>query len=149
MNDFYLRWLSLWQRIGGKGCPDYTFARLYAHYAECFRKYHNCRHIIYCNDRLDEIRSILQDLDKKYNRVVSSEDVIRLALYYHDVCYDPKRSDNEERSAVLMRGEMSFSRVSNLLVEGSVECILHSNHVKIPTNPVVWYMLDIVLLPLA
>ena len=59
-----------------------------ARYNEPQRAYHTLRHIQQLFEQLDQIK------DKLYE-----PHIIALALYYHDVIYDPRRSDNELKSA--------------------------------------------------
>lgn len=60
-----------------------------ARYNETQRAYHSLRHIEHLFIEFDEIGHYLHE-----------PHIIALALYYHDVIYDPTRSDNELKSAV-------------------------------------------------
>ncbi len=57
-------------------------------YGEPQRAYHTLNHIEQLLVQLENI-----------NHILSEPHIIALALYYHDVIYDPTRSDNELRSA--------------------------------------------------
>ncbi|ERL56036.1 HD domain-containing protein [Psychrobacter aquaticus] len=59
-----------------------------ARYNEIQRDYHTLRHIQQLFAQFDKI-----------NHKLSKPHIIALALYYHDVIYDPARSDNELKSA--------------------------------------------------
>ncbi len=59
-----------------------------ARYNETQRDYHSLRHIQQLFVQFDKI-----------NHKLSEPHLIALALYYHDVIYDPARSDNELKSA--------------------------------------------------
>jgi predicted metal-dependent HD superfamily phosphohydrolase len=59
-------------------------------YAEPHRRYHTAGHLAAVLDRVDELAAEADDAD-----------AVRLAAWFHDAVYDPSRSDNEERSAVL------------------------------------------------
>lgn len=59
-----------------------------ARYSETHRTYHSLRHIEYLFAAFDEIDHYLHE-----------PNLIALALYYHDVIYDPMRADNELKSA--------------------------------------------------
>ena len=59
-----------------------------ARYNEPQRAYHTLKHIQQLFEQLDQIK------DKLYE-----PHIIALALYYHDVIYDSRRSDNELKSA--------------------------------------------------
>lgn len=58
------------------------------HYDETARAYHTLRHIQQLFTQFDHVK---HRLDEPH--------IIALALYYHDVIYDPTRSDNEAKSA--------------------------------------------------
>lgn len=58
------------------------------HYNEPTRAYHTLRHIQQLFIQFDHVK---HDLNEPH--------IVALALYYHDVVYDPTRSDNEEKSA--------------------------------------------------
>jgi predicted metal-dependent HD superfamily phosphohydrolase len=78
------RFLQLWSRRGG-GEGERVLERLTAHYSEEHRAYHNARHIVDC----------LREFDKMPLRPMPVE----MAIWFHDVIYDPRRKDNEEQSA--------------------------------------------------
>lgn len=59
-------------------------------YAEPHRRYHTLQHLKSVLDLVDELAEEADD-----------PDVVRLAAWFHDAVYDPRRDDNEERSAVL------------------------------------------------
>ena len=58
------------------------------HYNEAHRAYHNLSHLKQLFIQFDDIK---QHLQQPY--------LVALALYYHDVIYDPTRTDNEAKSA--------------------------------------------------
>lgn len=59
-------------------------------YSEPGRHYHNHGHIKYLLGKAEEYRSDLEDYD-----------LVLYAIFYHDIVYDFKRKDNEEKSAEL------------------------------------------------
>jgi predicted metal-dependent HD superfamily phosphohydrolase len=65
-----------------------VFDRLYAAYTGPDRHYHDIGHIADCLRELDHARAAAHD-----------PRAIELAIWFHDVVYDGRRSDNEERSA--------------------------------------------------
>jgi predicted metal-dependent HD superfamily phosphohydrolase len=77
--------------------PDVRYGRpmtrddLIAAYAAPNRHYHNLAHIEDCLDRLARV----DDLS------ASEREILTEAIWWHDVVYDPARSDNEELSASL------------------------------------------------
>ena len=85
------RWCELWRRLEAKGEPLPTFHLLAEHYSEPHRAYHTLRHIEECLDELDTT------VNEATDRLA-----VGLALWFHDIIYDPHRSDNEEQSAALL-----------------------------------------------
>lgn len=78
------RWGRLWR---GRPAPD--CAPLLARYAESHRAYHNAEHIRAC---LGE-----------YDRLGGGDDVLELAIWFHDAISDPRAPDNELQSAAWAR----------------------------------------------
>lgn len=68
-----------------------------AHYNETQRNYHSLRHLY---QLFFEFKQICQYLYEPH--------IIALALYYHDVIYNPRRSDNEPKSAEYMSDKLSY-----------------------------------------
>ncbi|MER2011179.1 HD domain-containing protein [Psychrobacter alimentarius] len=66
------------------------------HYNETARAYHSLRHIQQLFFQFEHIR---QHLHQPH--------IIALALYYHDVIYNPMRSDNEIKSAEYMSDKLA------------------------------------------
>jgi predicted metal-dependent HD superfamily phosphohydrolase len=65
-------------------------AELIRRYEEPHRRYHNAEHLAQVLDRIDELAGEADDAD-----------AVRIAAWFHDAVYQPLRTDNEERSAVL------------------------------------------------
>jgi predicted metal-dependent HD superfamily phosphohydrolase len=86
------RWQQLWQRIGASGSADAWYQTLTRAYAEPRRHYHNQRHIADCLAEFDAVRPFAK-----------RPEAVELALWFHDVVYDPKATDNEEQSAALAK----------------------------------------------
>ena len=66
------------------------FADVQAAYAEPQRHYHTAQHIGECLAQLDAVAAHLQDAP-----------LVELAIWLHDLVYDPPAKDNEARSAEL------------------------------------------------
>jgi predicted metal-dependent HD superfamily phosphohydrolase len=76
---------SRWPDAGG----DAAFADLVARYGELHRHYHT----------LDHVLAVLEALP-------GAGLALSFAAWYHDAIYDPRATDNEERSAALMRSTL-------------------------------------------
>lgn len=83
------RWTAL---MGALGLAEHlpTYSRIEAAYAEPQRHYHTGRHIDLCLAELDTVRTF-----------AGSAAEVELALWFHDVVYEPRATDNELRSARL------------------------------------------------
>lgn len=83
------RWLGLWQGLeSGNGPVNQVFVDLAACYDEDGRYYHNLDHV-------DRVLSLADQLSH-YARDFT---VVQLVLWFHDVVYNPRAADNEEKSA--------------------------------------------------
>lgn len=92
-----MKWLELMEllKIGGISPveQDEWWERLLAHYTEPVRHYHTITHI---HDMLQGLQEF--EACKCLPRRV---DLVMLAIYFHDIIYDPTSSTNEEDSADL------------------------------------------------
>jgi predicted metal-dependent HD superfamily phosphohydrolase len=73
-----------------------------AGYGAATRHYHNWAHIADCLTQLDVLSNFAKDAI-----------AIELALWFHDVVYDSRRSDNEEQSALIAEAKLSDQAASN------------------------------------
>jgi predicted metal-dependent HD superfamily phosphohydrolase len=108
-----------------------------AAYSEPARAYHTAQHISECLALLSSIESQLQ-----------SPDEIELAIWLHDVVYDPQAHDNEERSAQLAM--QWFTDLPLAARQGLVQRILATKaHAPTPHDSDCQALLDIDLAILA
>lgn len=126
------RWNDLLKRLGGQDLAGDSFRSIVAAYSETHRSYHTCDHIEACLSEFDRIRDEGE-----------SPDSVECALWLHDVVYDPRASDNEEKSA---RWAMEFL-VASGCPEGWVnrvrELILITKHEEPPMSVDARLMVDI------
>ncbi|WP_435949604.1 HD domain-containing protein [Psychrobacter sp. DM8] len=66
------------------------------HYSEPARAYHTLEHLTQLFSQFDKIQSQL-----------TQPDIVALAIYYHDIIYDPKRAGNESKSAKFAQEKLS------------------------------------------
>ena len=118
------RWQQLCLSLGLS--PDAAeFQRIRAAYSEPHRAYHNLGHLDECLGHLDWARESLPS--QKHN-------LIELALWYHDVVYQIRRSDNEARSAAEaldFAGDAGLEKEPLAVLE---ELILATDHQQPPAN---------------
>ena len=80
--------------LGVRATPS-TVDDLAARYGEAHRRYHDLAHVSACVARFEEHRG----------QAARPAEVLA-ALLFHDAVYDPRRSDNEARSAALARSAL-------------------------------------------
>lgn len=85
-------------------------------YSEPHRYYHNLGHI---DAMLMDLREVLF-----FGQPQEEFNSIRLAIWYHDVVYEPHSSENESRSAEVAARSLESLGVDNLLIRRVCELIL-------------------------
>jgi predicted metal-dependent HD superfamily phosphohydrolase len=83
-------WERLWRAVNLRGDPHQWFNELSRRYSEQHRRYHNIQHIEECLTEFEQVAG-----------QAKHPIALELAIWFHDAVYDPRRSDNEEQSAVL------------------------------------------------
>jgi predicted metal-dependent HD superfamily phosphohydrolase len=78
-------------------------AELRARYAEPQRHYHTLAHIEHCLEEFDP-------------RQAADPEAVELALWFHDAVYDPRRPDNEEKSAAWLLEVLPEARRAAALI---------------------------------
>ncbi len=89
LQDRFVHALAL---AGSRRAGDATFGEIVARYGENHRHHHTLDHIATCLGWLDEHRDLARQPAE-----------VELAVWYHDVVYEPAARDNEQRSADLAR----------------------------------------------
>jgi len=86
------RFAALVASIGGtEECTRKWWRILHDHHCEAHRRYHNLEHLREFHERLRYFKA----------QGLRSSAACELALFFHDVIYDPTRHDNEAKSAQL------------------------------------------------
>lgn len=115
------RFLKLWSRIGAKSSADAAFELLMNAYTQPHRFYHNLDHIRACLDIFEPIRSM-----------VSNPDAVEFALWYHDVVYDVRGSQNEEQSALIAYKTCMEAGLPDAMAQEIQHLILTTKHTGRP-----------------
>jgi len=126
------RWVALWQRLGAQGDASLVYNDLVARYSEPHRAYHTLQHIGHCLDELEQVRYL-----------ATSPDAVELALWCHDVIYDTKTKDSEERSAALAVEVVRNASLPDDLGQSVANLIMATKHSAAPTDPDVQLLVDI------
>ena len=101
--------------------PPEFWSRLKALYVEPPRHYHTFDHVVACLAELDEARHLARE-----------PDLIEAALFFHDAVYDPRRGDNEKRSALLGLEIMESLGVANQVNRRVSDLVLATRHDRKP-----------------
>ena len=113
------------------------YGALYSAYSESQRHYHTVQHIVECLEHFHDIKTHLTDALS-----------VELAIWFHDVIYNPQANDNEQQSADYMKQVLE-----NVLVAEQMETIyawILATQAHAPTaNLDLAYLLDIDLVILA
>ena len=112
--------------------PQATWQQLASHYSEPHRHYHTLDHVAACLNWLDQ-----------YHHLAEDPLCIELALWAHDVIYDPRASDNEARSADWFAQHFADSALTDQQRARVHELILATIHPHPPTDPDMALLQDI------
>lgn len=121
------RWSRPWLALRATAIPDVT--PILARWAEPHRQYHTVAHLAHCLATYD--RNPLRDAP------------VELALWFHDVIYDPQAGDNEEHSAALARTAAASAGLSSEIIDVITQCILATRHRDPPTTSAQALTLDV------
>lgn len=81
-------WRRLWTALGAQSVNGGLFNQLVRAYGEPHRHYHTLQHLRECLAYAEASASLARRPEE-----------VALALWFHDAVYDPRRDDNEARSA--------------------------------------------------
>lgn len=88
LGELRTRWESVCHDSGSRDARQRVFDRMILAYSSPDRHYHGLAHIVDCLEEFDTVR----------DRATNAR-AVETAIWFHDVIYDGKRTDNEERSA--------------------------------------------------
>ena len=126
------RWIEFFKKINAKGNPNKFFDKIIKHYSEPHRAYHTLKHIKNSLKEFDEVK----DLCEKPNEV-------EFAIWFHDIIYNPRKDNNEEKSADLAYKKAKEMNLSKNFAEDIKQFILASKHQTTPTRIDAQIMIDI------
>ncbi|MGB7157879.1 MAG: hypothetical protein WBD40_07420 [Tepidisphaeraceae bacterium] len=98
--NLHSRWETLFRGLGTPATRHHEFEQLVRHYREPHRAYHDLHHIAECLREFDGVRHLAPD-----------PDAIEAAIWFHDVIYDPRGSDNEGKSSAF--SDASLARLGS------------------------------------
>ena len=115
------RFQSLWQRNLNEGATDTSATihqRLVRAYDEPPRHYHTLTHIAHCLSEFDQCKSL-----------TTHPDALEIAIWFHDVIFEPGKTDNEARSAGLYQALSAEAHATDFreLVDKLIMATLHAD----------------------
>ena len=137
-SELRARWEQTCDGAGAAELRGDVYQRLLDAYSAADRFYHGIGHIGECLRELDEAR-----------RLAVRPRAIELAIWFHDVIYDGRRQDNEERSAELADVQLKRLEIGEALVREVHRLILLTRHDREPADVDGKLMVDIDLASLA
>ena len=111
----FLGFSERWERLGAKGEPSSVFEMILTHHSEPHRGHHNFDHVAECLGWVDELWTMLEH-----------PLLMAAAFDFHDIFYDPAKTDNEERSAELAVNTYSAAGLSKDLTAAIYRLIMIS-----------------------
>lgn len=118
------RWQALMTQLApDRAAADATWDALVRHYSEPHRAYHNLSHIM----------ALLRHAEAERAHI-NRPQVVELAIWFHDVVYDTRASDNEQRSAAWARNALHAMRVDGHLLAPVEQCVLATQRHEV-TSP--------------
>jgi predicted metal-dependent HD superfamily phosphohydrolase len=117
------RFTVLARRLGAGTDPAPLAEDLLRRWAEPARTYHSLRHLDDCLTQLDAAAADPVD-----------RDLVEAALWFHDAVYDPRRGDNESRSAELARESLANVGVAAARCDAVARLVLLTRHGEWPVD---------------
>lgn len=117
------RWQQPWASLGLQARME-LHAELRHRYCEPHRAYHTLHHIAECLQLLEQTRAL-----------ADYASCIEIAIWFHDVICDPRKSDNEERSADWARREIRRAGGGIEVQDYVGRMIMISRHDSEPETP--------------
>jgi predicted metal-dependent HD superfamily phosphohydrolase len=128
----HLQWQSLCTRISSQLSDNILFDTIARSYSEPQRFYHTIEHLANCLRELENVRNSLK-----------FPDAVKWALWFHDLVYDPRASDNEEQSAYISESTLRAAHVDPSFISTTTELILATRHNHMPSDSDTCYLVDI------
>ncbi len=126
------RWVGLFDSDKDSAIIKVAFNNLVSRYTETHRYYHRLEHVIACLALVDEISDSISHLLN-----------VELAIWFHDVIYDPNKSDNEEMSAKYAKAFLESIKLSSCEIEKIEHLIRLTKHPSSPVTSDEKYLIDI------
>jgi predicted metal-dependent HD superfamily phosphohydrolase len=128
------RFVKLWEKCTHLAKGEYSekiWQIIQSHYSEPHRFYHTLSHIELCIEQMDLVRSMLEQPEQ-----------VEMALWFHDIIYQPDNSNNEAESAEFYKN-LASNKSDDEFIKAVVDLILVTRHTDSKLNHDQQYMCDI------
>ncbi len=106
-------------------------------YRQPGRYYHTLQHIEYCLAQLDAYKQ------SGVSGPIFSQGTAELALWYHDLVYNPKAHNNEELSVAALKEAEAKVPLDPTIVREACSAIMATCHKALPETPLDKFVVDI------
>lgn len=113
MNISGEEWRRLWTALGAQSINGGLFNQLVRAYGEPQRHYHTLQHLRECLAYCESASALARRPEE-----------VALALWFHDAVYDPRRQDNEARSAEWARASILAAGCEAAVAERVAQLVL-------------------------
>ncbi len=139
MPSFQQQFRQAWQKLLPQFLPEHwsveqherCLEKLLHAYQEPQRAYHSLQHIVECLALFEIVQSQIEDAL-----------AVQLAIFFHDVVYQPRSASNEQESALLMRQQLAGALPETQL-DKIVKWILATQQHAVASESDLAYLLDI------
>jgi predicted metal-dependent HD superfamily phosphohydrolase len=125
-------WRRSWRELGQPAADEGLFRCLVDCWSEPHRHYHTLQHLDECLDLFEKVRATAQRPGE-----------IELALWFHDAFYDPKRDDNEGRSAQWARDSVLEAGLPAGIADRLHALVLATRHEAVPEDADAQLLVDV------
>ncbi len=128
----FYKWHNLLLLLGIKSVEitEKTFTKIVEAYSHPSRYYHNLKHIFHVLETIQTLQNL--SLQNLIHQLISLE----LAAWLHDVVYDPKAQDNEEKSAIYANDLMKSLEIAPRLITNVTRLILNTKFHQADTDDI-------------
>lgn len=132
MSPGWAGWRRSWRELGQPVADEALHRRLVACWSEPHRHYHTLQHLLECLALFEQVRATAQRPAE-----------IELALWFHDAFYDPKRDDNEERSAQWAHACVLDAGLAPAIADRLQALVMATRHEAVPQDADAQLLVDV------
>src|SRR5215207_4000437 len=125
-------WREIWQKLKAPEAPQDVLDALIRAYTSPDRFYHNLMHIEDCLSIFGQAKHL-----------AAHPEEVELAIWFHDSVYDPRRNDNEQKSAELASSVIRQAGLSEEIAERISLAIRTTRHDTEVSNKDAQILIDV------